>query len=114
MKLLDTYSDSDEADRVCSLLEEKGIPVFRQNVGGYRRSPGFPVFVCLDPQMEDARTILKFPSHTPAEPMDAKQFHCEVEADSMKLTFNYLFVPCLVIVVVIAILLTAIYFLAAK
>lgn len=111
MKLLDSYSDSDEADRVCGLLEEKGIPVFRERAGSVRGRMEDAVFVCLDQQFEDARTILQFPSHTPAEPVDAEQFHRDVEADGMKSTFDYLFVPGLVIIAGIVILFAAIYFL---
>jgi hypothetical protein len=112
MKLLETYGDAQEARRVCELLEEKGIPIFVEGVG-VRGVPQAAVFVCIDSQFKDALTILQFPSHEPAQPIDAMQFHRDIDADGMKSTFDYLLVPGLVVIALCMLLFIVVYFINA-
>jgi len=108
MKLLGIFSSSAEADRVCGMLEEKGIPVFRERPeprSGLQDS----VFVCLDAQFDDAQEILRDPSHEPAQPIDIAQFRKDVESDGMKSTFDFLFVPSLIIIAVGVLLIAVMY-----
>jgi hypothetical protein len=106
MKLLWSIDDPFEADRICSLLEEKGIPIYRKASGAglgvigylpntqrYRKT----LFVCIDSQLDDALTILRFPSHNPAEPVDSQQFHEDIEAAGYGPVLDVILGPALLI-----------------
>jgi hypothetical protein len=94
MKLLRICYDPQEAHRIRELLEGKGIPVYIRSEGA-RAANEWLVFVCLEPQFDDAQTILQFPSHSPAEPVDVGQFKKDIEAAGIDPVFNYLFKPLL-------------------
>jgi hypothetical protein len=109
MKLLGIYIDSAEADRVCGLLEEKGILVFRERPEP-RSGLQDAVFVCLDSQLDDAQAVLRDPSYEPAQPIDVAQYRQDLVSDGMKSVFNYLFVPSLIIIAVCVLLVAAMNF----
>jgi len=113
MKRLCNASTFEEAHRIQSLLENKGIPIDCRGGSAVRnvRMPYFAsLYVCLDSQFEDARAILRDPSHEPAEAIDVPQYRRNIETDGMKSVFDFLFVPGLVIIGVCVILIAVIYF----
>ena len=119
MKLLCSVDDPFEADRICSLLEEKGIPIYRKASGAglgvigylpntqrYRKT----LFVCIDSQFDDALNILKFPSHDPAEPVDSQQFHEDIEAAGYGPVLHLILLPALGIGLLCAAVIWAVYY----
>ena len=113
MKRLCIVSTFEEAQRIQSLLEGKGIPIDWRGgstVRNDRQPYSAPLYVCLDSQFEDAQTILRDPSHEPAQPVDVEQYRRAIESDGMKSVFDYLFIPSLIIIAVCVVLIAVIYF----
>jgi hypothetical protein len=113
MKRLCNVGTFEEAHRIQSLLESKGIPIDWRGGAAVRniRMPYFAaLYVCVDSQLEDARAILRDPSHEPAEAIDVAQYRRDIETDGMKSVFDFLFVPGLVIIAVCVILIAVIYY----
>jgi hypothetical protein len=106
--------DGGEATRLCGLLEEKGIPIYRGRKsfgsGSGWIMAGYPLFVCLDSQFKDAQTILKFPSHVPAEPVDAKKFHEDIEAAGYGPVLHLILLPALGIGLLCLLVIWAVYY----
>ena len=112
MKRLCNVGTFEEAHRIQSLMESKGIQIDWRGGAAVRnaRIPYFAaLYVCLDSQFEDACAILRDPSHQPAEAIDVARYRRDLESDGMKSVFNFLFVPGLVIIAVCVILIAVIY-----
>ena len=112
MKKLIVIDDGSEADRICALLERNGIPINRTQASAWSRAtPSRPYYstisVCLDSQFEDARILLRDPSHIPAESVDVQQYHEYVSKDDGGQVAKYLVVR-LLLVLAIAVTLAAI------
>ena len=112
MKLLCVRFDDDVATRLCSLLEEKGIPIYRGSPfnGRGSRLGGYPLFVCLDSQFKDAKTILKLPAHTPSEPVDVRKFHEDIEEAGYGSVLHLILLPALGIGLLCMAVIWAVYY----
>ena len=72
MRFLGRISDSGERQRIRSLLESNGIPVFEQL---WRWAPlGTAMFVCINEQYDDAIALLANENHEVRDPVDIEQF----------------------------------------
>ena len=114
MRKLLVVDDSDEADRICALLEDKGIPVSRvwSTAWSGMSSPRpyyQTLYVCLDSQFADAKTILKCPSHDPSEPVNVREYHEYVQAAGDGSVLAYILKPALIIGLVCLALIYAVY-----
>lgn len=72
MRSLPRIESLAERDRVATLLESHGIPVFFGRSG--RNVHTAPLFVCIDAQYDDAIALLANPDHEVAEPIDVETF----------------------------------------
>ena len=71
---------------------------------------GYPLFVCLDSQFKDAKTILKFPSHTPAEAVDVRKFHEDIEEAGYGPVLHLILLPVLGIGLLCLLVIWAVYY----
>ena len=115
MKQLAVIDDRDEADRICSLLQDKGIPISCTRTSAWR-SFGTPrpfyttISVCLDSQFADACILLKDPSHTPAEPVDVQQYYDYVQAAGYGPVLHLILLPALGICLLCLLVIWAVYY----
>lgn len=115
MKLLCAIEDRVDAFRIRTLLEEKGIPIYcKPNLGFgpgwfFSRSSRTYLFVCMDSQFKDAEAILRFPSHSPSEPVDAQKFHSDVESASYGPVLKMMIGPVLAIGLLCLLVIWAVY-----
>ena len=91
MRILLHSTDLTEIESLRLLLEGHGIPVF---VGSENSAAAtgaviankMTLWVCLDHQLDDARALLKDPSHTVAAPVDVAAFHQRASARQQQLS----------------------------
>ena len=80
MRAVLTTEDEDEFSRAWNLLQRKGIPVCEQSsrfdsLGlDTPRTQGRVLCIWLDEQYEDARKLLRDPSHVVSNPVDLEEF----------------------------------------
>lgn len=72
MRLLGYWHDPQECFRIRKLLEDSGIPVYRE-ISGFNTNRA-ALFVCINSQFSDAVALLSNPHHVVAQPVDAAQF----------------------------------------
>lgn len=79
MRLLEYVSNASERDRITTLLESRGIPVFCQdNIPTIRNPTRGAVFVCINAQYEDAVALLTNEDHEVRQPVDVEEFRTAV------------------------------------
>ena len=109
MQLLTRVYHLEEVQRIISLLQTNGIPAFGQTAS-FRLPIPHRIWVCVDSQVEDARSLLRDPNHIVCEPLDVAQYDLQFEAfDHSKLLRDTLRV-----LVVVAVLMGGVFFVVYK
>lgn len=99
MEFICRFHDGDELRRVRELLSSKGIPTFAPLVERPRMGEQWALFVCINEQADDARRLLRDPTHEPAVRVNAKEFEAMLEHhDTSLLTRGATFVAIAVLV----------------
>jgi len=94
MKLIQSYNDINEANKLVALLEEVGIPSRVSENGLQNRGTHIPegneVWIYINSQHNDAINFIKDNTYTIKNPVDIAEFYNDIESIEAKETLNKL------------------------
>jgi hypothetical protein len=99
MEFICRFHDGTELARIRDLLRSKGIPTFEKSVESRRLGAQWALFVCLNDQAEDARRIIRDPTHEPSLSVDAEEFERALESPDQSLLIKWSTIMAVAVIV---------------
>jgi len=102
MEFICRFHHVEELSRVRALLRSKGIPTFSPAVESHRMGAQWALFVCINEQADDARRIIRDPSHEPSLAVNAEEFEAALETADHRLIARWATVTLLAVAALFA------------